>query len=540
MEGAMAAQLTSGQRELALPLDKQLALVRADFASVPEARTWLAEVRNDLRPGRSVTENFLLSKLFLRWVDTLPDTDEFKQKYTFIARGGSNAQQEMLLKVLETFQSKMKEGVQNDTPFVGDLRTTTMTKAIKSIARREEQKNLIHGESADTAQLKAYKAKGVYLPEFQRFLASRVDVRQLAYPAQVEAFLDMMTDRFLAQETQNIGDLSQLSEKQQDAIVRRIQPKIQKMQEALLRPTRAFVSGESQSEDEDDNRPGLLEQTGVEQDELSTEQRGIVSFLETLASGDRSVLAGLPEFWGNYLVHRVSGGENNKPTAHEAALTIAQRLYRKKLNDPKALPPRLPSEPTAVMRQRFRIFNTQTFWHYVATGSFSPSDSPRSNPMPRAQVLYPRYTRHGGVNSGNVPVHVPGVPFTQFPNVFARNPDDEMRSTEARFGGKCKVSGEPYEAGTTIYKHPTLGWCTQAGLDMAASMSEGQIAAMMADRQRNKHLTEAEQEAWMAMGGSITKNGRPIMDRKFVSIKNAKAMLQQGGAMANPLRLHRF
>jgi hypothetical protein len=71
-----------------------------------------------------------------------------------------------------------------------------------------------------------------------------------------------------------------------------------------------------------------------------------------------------------------------------------------------------------------------------------------------------------------MPVYVPEVPFTQFPNLFLSNPNGEMRSTTARFKGKCKATGEPFEAGTTIYKVEGVGWCTERGAAMAMGEME--------------------------------------------------------------------
>jgi hypothetical protein len=40
----------------------------------------------------------------------------------------------------------------------------------------------------------------------------------------------------------------------------------------------------------------------------------------------------------------------------------------------------------------------------------------------------------------------------------------ELRSRAALFRGVCPITGETFQKGTIIYKHPKHGWCTQAGL----------------------------------------------------------------------------
>ena len=96
---------------------------------------------------------------------------------------------------------------------------------------------------------------------------------------------------------------------------------------------------------------------------------------------------------------------------------------------------------------------------------------PLNNPMDEylalegyhARVLWPKYTPGGGINSGNadyIPTMTHGSLFTRDINLLRNGDYKGMRVTQARFGGKCKMSGEAYERGEEIVKVPEVGWCS--------------------------------------------------------------------------------
>ena len=523
-----------------------VALFKGDFVSEQSAQKWLAGVSRSLR-GRPLTEQVLLAQLFFGWIGMsspgVPAIDRPLPSDNRFLRLVEYGKQDVILALVDAFQQKLKKETDEGRDFTGESRLKYMETARSGLERRLGAQQRIHGEDADPLALKAFGARGKIWNEFQKFVREMPGMATRPFSAQVDKFIEMKVQKSLL-----ASNVDSLTPAQQQEVENRILREALGMRQSLLRPTKMVVSGESRPGGEED-QPTLLESIGVEMADLSPKDRSILSFIQVVSAGNDTALAELPPYWAEYIRLRVrpktTDAGTDKTRTHAEAQAAALKWFRASTRDAKALAPSRPAFATNTMRQLYGIFDINALWDFLATGSFSSSDSPRSNPMPRAQVLYPRYTRYGGVNSGNVPVHVPGVPFTQFPNLFLSNPGEEMRSTEARFAGKCKVSGEAYAAGTTIYKHPTLGWCTQAGLDMASSMSEDEIQAMMAAQQRNKHLTEAEQAAWESLGGSITSNGRPLMDRKFVSIKNAKEMIQaSGGAMSNPRRngrtSHRF
>jgi hypothetical protein len=273
--------------------------------------------------------------------------------------------------------------------------------------------------------------------------------------------------------------------------------------------------------------------------------RGVVLFIRDVYShqadgepnqGTELFMDSVPPVWQNYMLSLTSGdltAEHIRKVNNDLKAAFVRGGYLNE-NNKIQFPPLSPA-----FLRHYSQPDSRTFWRtlmdlvrqapQISVPRLPP---PKVNPMPRAHVLYPRRTRYGGVNSGTMPVYLPEVPFTQFPNLFLSNPNGEMRSTTARFAGKCKLTGEPFASGDTIYKVEGVGWCSEAGAQMASEMGEAELAKHARQAAHSKHLSDSEIRTWEAMGGSMTSRGTPMMDRKFVSVADAKAMIADASGHA--------
>jgi hypothetical protein len=518
-----------------------LPLVQQDFSEDRSALSWLKEISK--RRGGALTQGVVLSELFSRWVDSLPEDTRFKKKYAYITKSRSAANQATVLQVLTAFQKKGHE-----LPAAERIRY--MTDVLNRVGRSQSLTQTMYGEEPDPTEVKSFRARRKnYAVRFQDYQKQHSDLPQ---SAQLEGFLGVMVDELLGLELAPLGRDPSPAEGR--AIETRVAAQLQRIREALSRPTRLSVSGETTLGDDEDEATLFDRIGGTSDAEMTPELRAKLnasrviadiqanytsraredrSFVDSLATAQEDPFEktiGLPRFWLVYLRALLAGNKN-----HETAYKMACKSLRAQVRDPKApCPTEMPLTP--FMQQR-GVLDIAVLT--AALKELGASPQPKSNPhswkvpMHRPHVLYPRYTRHGGVNSGTMPVYVPEVPFTQFPNLYLSNPSESMRSTEARFSGKCKLTGAPFEAGDTLYKVEGIGWCTAEGADQAERMGPEELEARMAQAQRNKHLSDSEMMAWESIGGTITSNGRPMMDRKFVSIKNAKAMLSEASSQAS-------
>jgi hypothetical protein len=296
----------------------------------------------------------------------------------------------------------------------------------------------------------------------------------LSREAALPIFLEAQYEKIAAEEANKVIVFSDRDAERIDKIAQRRVDRIEQVLSTNIAPLRSINAPISSDEEGNALSPADVI-SDYEDEDFSfafTVGRPFlpVEKLFAMISGDiqanrdprKATLAGIPPLWQDYLIARATSETPSKGTgrsrrvSHKQAMDTLKAEARK--NNYTVEVPRLPSR----LRMDLGItMNDSDFWKALFVFGEAP-DKPKS-----PGESYDLLAQATAMLKEDKPLSA----FLNNPKRMAllraarRNTGQpELRSRAALFRGVCPITGETFQKGTVIYKHPKHGWCTQAGL----------------------------------------------------------------------------